>query len=187
MKLEARYKEVLPGMNTLRMLLTLVLLSAVLPTFVFAHPNGTSWEQVFNQYKVDVGYDPSSFVVGEPVRLDFNVTREQGGQDVDFADVWVRVVRDETTVFATGVHKPSIGRAGMTFTFPAAGAYSLHVRFEKAGESIVDATFPMTVNPLAVPKKTVQPLVVLAWTGWPVAVVSIIFLVFRRESSRFSA
>lgn len=169
-------------MNMLRMLLAVVLLSAVLPTLVFAHPNGTSWEQVFNQYKVDVGYDPSSFVVGEPVRLDFNVTREQGGQDVDFADVWVRVIQDGTTVFATGVHKPSIGRAGMTFTFPAAGAYSLDVRFEKAGESIVDATFPMTVNPLAVPKKSVQPLVVLAWAGWPVAFVLSFYFIYKRKS-----
>lgn len=166
----------------LRMLLALVLLSVVLPTFVFAHPNGTSWEQVFNQYKVDVGYDPSSFVVGEPVRLDFNVTREQGGQDVDFADVWVRIVRDETTVFATGVHKPSIGRAGMTFTFPTAGAYALHVRFEKAGESIVDASFPMTVTAAPVPKKSLQPLTVLAWAGWPAAFFVSLYFIYKRKS-----
>lgn len=169
-------------MNTLRMLVVVVLLSTALPTLVFAHPNGTSWEQVFNQYKVDVGYDPANFVAGQPVRLDFNVTREQGGQDVDFADVWVRVTQGETTVFAGGIHKPSIGRAGMTFTFPQAGAYSMNVRFEKTGESLVDATFPITVNAPAVPKKHFQPLTLVAWVGWPVALCVGAYFVYKRRN-----
>lgn len=169
-------------MNIIRIVLLVVLLSVGLPTLALAHSEGASWEQVFNQYKVDVGYDPSSFVVGEPARLDFNITREQGGQDVDFADVWVRVLQGETTVFATGVHKPSIGSAGMTFTFPAAGAYSLHVRFEKAGESIVDAAFPITVNAAPVPEKKIQPFEVLAWAGWPTAFIISAFYMYKRKS-----
>lgn len=170
------------NMNMVRILMTVTVLSVGLPALALAHSDGNSWEQVFNQYKVDVGYDTASFVVGEPVHFDFNVTREQGGQDVDFADAWVRVTQGETTVFAGGIHKPSIGPAGMTFTFPQAGAYSMNVRFEKTGESLVDATFPMTVNAPAVPKKHFQPLTLVAWAGWPVALCVGAYFVYKRRN-----
>lgn len=167
----------------MRIWFALVIAFLVIPAFAQAHGDGASWEQVFNQYKVDVGYDPARFVVGEPVHYDFNLTTEQGGQDVEFADVWVRIMQGDNTVFASGVHKPSVGPAGMTFTFPRAGEYELNVRFEKAGESIVDAAFPVIVhNPITEPApKPLSPLAVVAWAGWPVAIITATYFVFKKK------
>lgn len=167
----------------MRIWLTLIIASLVIPAFAQAHGDGASWEQVFNQYKVDVGYDPASFIVGEPAHYDFNLTLEQGGQEVDFADLWVRVAHGNTTVFAGGIHKPSVGRAGMTFTFPRAGEYELSVWFEKAGESIVNAAFPVTVQDPAIEsaRKPLSPLAVAAWAGWPVAIMTATYAVFKKK------
>lgn len=168
----------------MRMWFLLAMAFLAVPALARAHANGASWEQVFNQYKIDVGYDPARFIVGEPVHYDFNLTHEQGGQDVEFADVWVRVVQGSSTVFAGGIHKPSVGRAGMTFTFPRAGEYELNVRFEKAGESIVDAAFPIIVHtPPAEPKrKPLNPLAVAAWAGWPVALIMVTYVMRKKKA-----
>lgn len=166
-------------MNKFRLSVIGVAIGALLPGLVFAHVTGNSWEQVYNQYKVDVGYDSSNFVVGEPARFDFNVVREKDGQEVPFADAWVRVYQGDKTFFATGIHRPSLGRAGMTFTFPHAGNYNMNVRFENSGESIVDATFPITVSePITPPApKPWRLLPVIAWVGWLVAVLLIAYFV----------
>lgn len=159
---------------------TMLLLSGVVISVwgnpvALAHVTGNSWEQVYGDYKVDVGYDPATFMVGEPQRLDFNVVKEIGGEDVPFADVWVRVSQGNKTVFASGIHKPSLGKTGMTFTFPEAGEYLLSGRFEKDGNTIVEASFPITVqvqplDPAMV--KAAKQKTILLWAGWSVAILS---------------
>ncbi len=144
-------------------------------TPVYAHVAGSSWEQVYGDYKVDVGYDPTTFTVGEPQRLDFNVVKEQGGEDVPFADVWVRIAQGNKTVFASGIHKPSLGKTGMTFTFPEAGEYLLSARFENSSGTVVDSSFPVTVQavqPDPATTKSTKNKTVLLWAGWSVAFVS---------------
>lgn len=160
---------------------TLILIAIALFAFsiyssqAFAHATGSSWEQVYGDYKVDVGYDPGTFVLGEPVRLDFNVVKEVGGEDVPFADVWVRISKGNKTVFASGIHKPSLGKTGMTFTFPEAGEHLLSARFENPGGTIVEATFPVTVQaqpPDPAIVKSAKKKTILLWTGWSLAVLS---------------
>jgi hypothetical protein len=155
---------------------------------VFAHATGQSWEVVLKEYKVDVGYDPATFVAGETVRLDFNVTKEANGDQVEFGDVWVRVTKGEKTVFASGIHRPSIGRAGMTFTFPEAGDYTLSTRFEKDSTTIAETTFPMSVQQAeaaaSAPKKNMQQ--VFLWITSSVAALSLVgcgVLLFRNKKS----
>lgn len=148
---------------------------------VSAHTTGSSWEQVYNEYKVDVGYDPTIFVANEPERLDFNVVKEATGEDVPFADVWVRISKGNKTVFATGVHKPSLGKTGMTFTFPEAGDYLLSARFEKDGNTVVESSFPITVGDSQDQSNNTpapHPTRVWLWLGWGVAACSLIALLF---------
>ncbi len=148
---------------------------SLLTPSAFAHVSGSSWEQVYGDYKVDVGYDPATFVAGEPLRLDFNVVKEQGGEDVPFADVWVRLSQGNKTVFASGIHKPTLGKTGMTFTFPEAGEYLLSARFEKESGTIVEGVFPFTVQPKPVneaEQKKAPIKTILLWAGWCVAVLS---------------
>lgn len=145
-----------------------------LSTVAFGHATGSSWEQVYGDYKVDVGYDPTTFTVGEPQRLDFNVVKEQGGEDVQFADVWVRISQGNKTVFASGIHKPSLGKTGMTFTFPEAGDYMLSARFEGSSGTVVESSFPVTVQALPIDPvagKSDKNKTVLLWAGWIVAAV----------------
>jgi len=139
----------------------------------FSHVSGQSWEVVLKEYKIDVGYDPAPFVSGQPVRLDFNVTKEATSEQVDFADVWVRITEGEKTVFASGIHRPSIGRAGMTFTFPEAGDYILSTRFEKDGTTIAETTFPVTVQQAEAASVRNNRLDFVRWAGWGVAVVAL--------------
>lgn len=159
-----------------------IIILIVLVLFIFtgyagqslAHVTGSSWEQVYGDYKVDVGYDPTTFTVGEPQRLDFNVVKEQGGEDVPFADVWVRIAQGNKTVFASGIHKPSLGKTGMTFTFPEAGEYLLSARFEGPSGTVVESSFPVTVQapPIdPVVGKSDKNKTMLLWAGWVVAVV----------------
>jgi hypothetical protein len=163
-------------------LLIVAFFSIFMQAFVVsAHTTGSSWEQVYNEYKVDVGYDPTIFVANEPERLDFNVVKEATGEDVPFADVWVRISKGNKTVFATGVHKPSLGKTGMTFTFPEAGDYLLSARFEKDGNTVVESSFPVTVGAAQDTSNNAQTsraVGVWLWLGWGLAACSLCALLF---------
>ena len=52
--------------------LFLLLYLAGCPFFAIAHQTGASWEKVVEGYKVDVGYDPTTFVAGQSQRFDFD-------------------------------------------------------------------------------------------------------------------
>lgn len=164
-----------------------LVLSVCLPSLVLAHATGQSFEQVMGDFKIDVGYDVSSFRAAETVRFDFNLAQELTKEDVAYTDVWVRIVQGNKTVFATGVNKPAIGKAGMTFTFPEPGMYDLSVRFENGAGSIVETKFPITVEPseAAVAKEQERDKYKrYAIFGWSVAVVSIVvsgFSVLRKK------
>lgn len=167
------------------LLLCGVLACVCTTSVAFAHVTGSSWEQVYGDYKVDVGYDPADFIVGQPQRLDFNVVKEQSLEDVPFEDVWVRISQGSKTIFASGLHKPSLGKTGMTFTFPEAGGYELSARFEKESGTIVEATFPFTVQAPVQPKAKPNILrLIVLWGGWALAVVSIglASYAFRRKT-----
>lgn len=154
---------------------------------LFAHDTGNSFEQVFGAYKVDVGYDSAPFTAGEPVRFDFNVTKEQSGEQTDFTDVWVRVYQDSKTVFATGLHKPALGVTGLTFTFPEGGQYSLSTRFQNSGQTVVEAVFPLTVQPSMASvarDAALRNIKIINWIGWGVAGACLglcAWRVFRRK------
>lgn len=113
---------------------------------VRAHGVGESLEKVVGEYLVDVGYDVLELRAGEPVRFDFTLWASDESEEVPFSDVWLRVSRGNTLVLAGGLHKPRFGKTGITYIFPEEGEYTLFVRFQNGDESLVETSFPLTVE-----------------------------------------
>ena len=121
-----------------------------------AHGIGASLEQAVGTYRVDVGYEPEERRVQETVRLDFSLLNEETKASVPFTSVWVRMIRSSETVFAGGIAKASFGPTGLTYAFPAAGAYELSVRFQNGDETIAETSFPLAV---AAAEATARPAI----------------------------
>ena len=114
-------------------------------TMVSAHGVGSSFEEQVGETLVDIGYNVEDFTTDTSVVFDFSIKNDEG-RELPFTDVWVRIVRDKSTVFATGIYNASLGGAIMTYTFPGTGEYELSARFQDDGKSIVEATFPLVVT-----------------------------------------
>jgi hypothetical protein len=132
-----------------------------------AHQTGSSWEKVVGNYKIDLGYDPTVVLSGQPERLDFNIIDTKTGQSAPFTDVWVRISQDQDTVFASGIHRLTFGLTGMIFEFPKSGDFNLNVRFENQDNTIVQADFPITVagQDIAVKPAAKYPIILITVVG----------------------
>lgn len=114
---------------------------------VLAHGGADqSFEVQVDEYLIDIGYLPAEFQVGESALFDFNLSHQDSKEDVDFTDIWVRIVLGEQTVFATGIHKANIGQTVTTLTFPQSGDYELHVRYQHDGKKVAEAIIPFSVK-----------------------------------------
>lgn len=111
---------------------------------VSAHGSGESFELESEGYLMDIGYSVEEFTDDSSVILSFELKNKEGSA-VEFTDVWVRIIEDTSTVFATGVHNADLGGALMTYKFPSSGDYKLSARFQNNGESLVEGVFPLTV------------------------------------------
>ena len=109
-----------------------------------AHGSEESFEKQVGNILIDVGYSTANFTTDASVVFNFDVKSEE--EEVFFTDVWVRIVKDTSTVFATGVHNARLGGALMTYKFPGAGQYELSVRYQNDGKNVVEATFPLVVE-----------------------------------------
>ena len=85
---------------------------------ISAHVTGQTIENKVGDYLVDIGYDIKDITVGQSVTFDFNLLTPNKDKEILFSDVWVRVVDDHQTVFASGIHKAPLGKSGMIFTLP---------------------------------------------------------------------
>ena len=112
-----------------------------------AHGVGPSFEQQTENGSVDIGYTTEDIDTDTSVVFDFALLTEADGAAVEFTDVWVRFVTNDSTVFATGVHNARIGGALLTYRFPAAGEYTLIARFQNNGTSVTEVEFPISVDP----------------------------------------
>lgn len=115
------------------------------PLFLYAHSTGVSFEKVVGAYKVDIGYDPVSPQVGIAERFDFELLTNTG-EEADFGDIWVRIMQGNTTIFASGIHRPYIGKATLLFTFPGPGTYTISARFEKNENMLAETSFDLPVS-----------------------------------------
>lgn len=125
---------------------TVLLAGAFIPAAAFAHTTGASWEAKVDSYLVDVGYDTTVFTAGDSSRFDFNLFDEKTRAQEGFTHVWVRMIRDGTTLLATGIWHQPVGPTSLLYAFGEAGNYTLEVSFRDTdGNDIAVATFPITV------------------------------------------
>ena len=112
-----------------------------------AHVTGASWELKQDGYVVDVGYDPTTFDAGSYTRFDFNLKKESDSSQVDFAEVWVRIIKDKDTYLATGLRHEPIGPTTLLYVFPQAGSYTLEASFRTDdGTELTVASFPISAT-----------------------------------------
>lgn len=130
---------------------------------VFAHGTEVSFEKEIGDYLVDIGYDPEKPEVGLSERFDFGLTDNKTKVAVSFSDVWVRIEKEKNTVFAGGIHNPKFGKAGLIYTFPELGEYSISVRFQNNEETIIEASFPLKVAGSAEKSKKSLPIQPFIW------------------------
>ncbi len=112
-----------------------------------AHTTGASFEKPVGKYIVDVGYDPGTFVIGESIRFDFELKEQKDLASVHFAQVWVRILEEGSTVLATGIHRGEYGNPTLLYTFAQPGKYVLEASFrDVADNDIAVQQFPISVS-----------------------------------------
>lgn len=124
----------------------IALMLLIAAPIAFAHGGGESFEENVDGYLIDIGYNTDEFQAGQAVLFDFSL-ETSSEYNVEYTDIWVRILKDGKAVFASGIHNSSFGGARMTYTFPEEGKYELSVRYQKGSEKLVSASFPLTVLP----------------------------------------
>ena len=126
-----------------------IILFALLFTFVtansYAHGTGADLIKEINGYTIDIGYEPEIIYAGETVSFDFLLKKDTLKEE--FTDVWVRITQDSKSIFATGIHNQDFGGTTLLYEFEKEDNYTLHARYQKDGESITEAEFPISVLP----------------------------------------
>lgn len=151
-----------------------------------AHTTGASWNATDGDHTIDIGYDPVTFTAGQYARFDLLLWQGAAntGDPADFAQVWMRIVRDpHETVLATGIWKQPIGPTTLLFEFMEPGAYTMEVSYrDKDGNDIAAASFPITVSDGAgMPKYATYLLYILAVTvGISIGAIAVRILYRRR-------
>lgn len=137
-----------------RTLITFLLCAAFLvPAFALAHGDESSFEKPVGTALVDIGYTPTTMVVGESENFDFEL-RDASSTDTDklFSQVWVRIVGTDGTILATGLYRQALGPTTMLYSFAKGGQYTLSASYrDGSGNEIAGAEFPITVAGAAAP------------------------------------
>ncbi|MEK9160551.1 MAG: hypothetical protein AAB440_00745 [Patescibacteria group bacterium] len=136
---------------------------------IYAHDTGPSFETALDGYTIDIGYSENAPTTEDTVIFDFNITQE--GVHTTFDDVWVRIERKEAVVFATGIYNSEFGGPRLSYRFPTAGSYTIIVRYENDGETLVETTFPLVVTsassgPFPLPSELSWGLIGLLLGAW---------------------
>jgi len=122
------------------------LLLLVLPVSLSAHGIGVSYEENKDGYLIDIGHD--EFIAAlESTRFDFQVYPLDIStvENEVFTDVWVTFTKDRQIYFAGGIHKPEYGATGFTYVFPEVGTYTVSVRFQNTGKTVVQTEFTLDI------------------------------------------
>jgi hypothetical protein len=112
-----------------------------IPEKIKAHSFGLSFEEVIGEYFVDIGASEWTVYQGKPVRYDFELYEaDDQTKRVPYTDLWVRISYEGQTVYASNLHYPSLGSAGMTLPLNETGDYKFEVRFHNDSETLVEQT-----------------------------------------------
>ena len=125
-----------------------VLLILITSTPALAHTTGASWVATSSPYIIDVGYDPMTSTAGNYTRFDFILWKDtlNTGEQVDYGHVWVRILKDDKTLLATGIYRQPLGPTTLLYRFQEPGSYILEASFRAGdGSDLAVAKFPITV------------------------------------------
>jgi hypothetical protein len=130
----------------MRRLLLLIIALLVVPLAASAHSGGAVFEEKIGDRLLRIGYSTDEIEPLVPVRLTFSLydgpTAASPG--AKFARVWVKIEEGSALRFVGWLGTPSLGPAGMSYAFPAAGTYLVTARFEdEKGESVAEASFSL--------------------------------------------
>ena len=123
----------------------LALTVVLLPSRVWAHGAGKSFEKTVGEYTVEMEYEALELQADESVRLSFAIAKKDAAASVEFTDAWVRITQGTEAVFAGDIHNPEFGKVGATVVFPEGGDYEVSVRFQNKDQTLAEASFPVTV------------------------------------------
>ncbi|MDA1337264.1 MAG: hypothetical protein O3C23_00640 [bacterium] len=149
---------------------------------VSAHSTGVSLEKTIDEYRVDIGQNPPVLETENPAVFDFDLVFEKTGERAEFSDIWVRIVQGKKTVFASGINKPDFGNTTMVYTFPQGGEYELNVRFQKAGEKIVEASFPLAIEGVTTDSGFNLPLLLLGFFIGTICGFLVSFILLKKKT-----
>jgi hypothetical protein len=132
----------------------LILIACIVFPPLTAYAHGINFlRQAVGSYTVDVGYNVIVVTPRSPVVFDFllwegnELESEDEGQAVPVTNVWFRVEDEQGRAqFNANIGQPVFGRLALLYAFPVAGDYTLQVRYEREGNVLTEASFPLTVE-----------------------------------------
>ena len=122
-----------------------VLLSAQI---VSAHTGGFTYETTKDEYFIDIGASNTEFIPGKLNLFEYNLYKVTDPNNLaDFDSVYVTISDAQALRFSSFIHRPNVNSlTTLSYDFPAPGQYEMSARFQKAGESMVEVTFPLQVQ-----------------------------------------
>lgn len=123
------------------------------PHTAFAHGSGLTLTSTTTDFFVDVDYSDFSLYAQETGRFDFKLFKDaERTESVAFTQVWVRMLKGTEiekgeTIFSGWITRAIFGSTGMSIQFPAAGPYTMIVRYNNGDDQIVEAQLAFTVDP----------------------------------------
>jgi DeoR-like helix-turn-helix domain len=119
-----------------------------IPSTGLAHGEGASQDQLVGAYLTDMGYSPETPHEGDILALDFQLWLAQStSTPVEFDQVFVRVKQSGTLLLSTNVTKNILGKTAFSFVPPVSGPVLVFAQYERDGETLAEATFPLTIAP----------------------------------------
>ena len=126
--------------------LVCTLLVFFLANNVLAHGVGLTLESVTPEgYMAYLDVDALVPRQNEPTRLDFEI-RDKGGNPMEFTDVWVRIEKEQSTIFAGPIARARLGTTGLTISLPFSGEHTVFVRFQNGETALTEVEFKLSVE-----------------------------------------
>ena len=122
-----------------------------------AHTGGFTFEKTIGSYFVDIGANASEITTDNLILFEFNAYPVADPNNLaDFDSVYV-TIGDESAIRYSGfIHRPEGMLTVMSYAFPKAGTYEMSARFNKGGEVLAEAVFPITVKGSAIKPEILQ-------------------------------
>jgi hypothetical protein len=126
---------------------SLLLLTLLMPSGVFAHGDAPSFEAETGGYLIDIGYDREGIRPGEEVTFDFDLlTTADRPQYVPFQSIDIDITRGSVQILQRSVQNDDTYIPTLPVTFDTEGAYHMHVAYIASGAVIAQSTFDLTVE-----------------------------------------